>query len=309
MFQTLINVFKIPELRNKILFTLGMLLVFRLGHWIPLPGVNQAQLKEFFENQIATGSVAGKAVNMVSMFSGGAFGHSTIFGLGIMPYISASIILQILTTVLPSMEKLAKEGEPGRRKINEYTRYGTVILCIFQSIFWLNHLNGAGLVYPDFRGTLAFSAIAMFGLMVGTLMLMWIGEQIDEYGLGNGISLIIMAGIIARLPNRREQGLALLSGGERSLTAAALIFALLRVAPPPFCVLDEVDAALDEANVNRFRDLLSELSGQTQFILITHNRGTVQAAHTLYGVSMQPDSASQVISIKPEEYLSRTAES
>ncbi|WP_374689600.1 chromosome segregation protein SMC, partial [Promineifilum sp.] len=111
--------------------------------------------------------------------------------------------------------------------------------------------------------------------------------------------------IIARLPNRREQGLALLSGGERSLTAAALIFSLLRVAPPPFCVLDEVDAALDEANVNRFRDLLSELGQQTQFILITHNRGTVQAAQTLYGVSMQPDSSSQVISIKPEEYLRR----
>ncbi len=111
--------------------------------------------------------------------------------------------------------------------------------------------------------------------------------------------------IIARLPNRREQGLALLSGGERSLTAAALIFALLRVSPPPFCVLDEVDAALDEANVTRFRDLLAELSHHTQFILITHNRGTVQAAHTLYGVSMQPDSASQVISIKPEEYAAQ----
>ena len=114
--------------------------------------------------------------------------------------------------------------------------------------------------------------------------------------------------IIARLPNRREQGLALLSGGERSLTAAALIFALLRVAPPPFCVLDEVDAALDEANVTRFRDLLAELSQHTQFILITHNRGTVQAAHTLYGVSMQPDSSSQVISIKPEEYAAQTVE-
>lgn len=109
--------------------------------------------------------------------------------------------------------------------------------------------------------------------------------------------------IIARLPNRREQGLALLSGGERSLTAAALIFSLLRVAPPPFCVLDEVDAALDEANVTRFRELLQELATATQFILITHNRGTVQAAQTLYGVSMQPDSASQVISLKPEEYL------
>ena len=112
--------------------------------------------------------------------------------------------------------------------------------------------------------------------------------------------------IIARLPNRREQGLALLSGGERSLTAAALIFSLLKVAPPPFCVLDEVDAALDEANVNRFRDVLRELGQRTQFILITHNRGTVQAAQTLYGVSMQPDSSSQVISIKPEEYLHRT---
>ena len=112
--------------------------------------------------------------------------------------------------------------------------------------------------------------------------------------------------IIARLPNRREQGLALLSGGERSLTAAALIFSLLKVAPPPFCVLDEVDAALDEANVNRFRDVLRELGRHTQFILITHNRGTVQAAQTLYGVSMQPDSSSQVISIKPEEYLRRT---
>ncbi len=109
--------------------------------------------------------------------------------------------------------------------------------------------------------------------------------------------------IVARLPNRREQGLALLSGGERSLTAAALIFSLLRVSPPPFCVLDEVDAALDEANVTRFRDLLGDLSRQTQFILITHNRGTVQAAQTLYGVSMQPDSSSQVISIKPEEYV------
>ncbi len=112
--------------------------------------------------------------------------------------------------------------------------------------------------------------------------------------------------IIARLPNRREQGLALLSGGERSLTAAALIFSLLKVAPPPFCVLDEVDAALDEANVNRFRDVIRELGRQTQFILITHNRGTVQAAETLYGVSMQPDSSSQVISIKPEEYFQRT---
>jgi chromosome segregation protein len=109
--------------------------------------------------------------------------------------------------------------------------------------------------------------------------------------------------IVARLPNRREQGLGLLSGGERSLTASALIFSLLKVSPTPFCVMDEVDAALDEANINRFRDILRELSLKTQFIIITHNRGTVQVAQTIYGVSMMPDSASQVISIRPEEYI------
>jgi len=109
--------------------------------------------------------------------------------------------------------------------------------------------------------------------------------------------------IIARLPNRREQGLGLLSGGERSLTAAALIFSLLKVSPTPFCVMDEVDAALDEANINRFRDLLRELSLKSQFIVITHNRGTVQAAQTIYGISMGTDSASQVISLKPEDYM------
>jgi chromosome segregation protein len=114
--------------------------------------------------------------------------------------------------------------------------------------------------------------------------------------------------IVARLPNRREQGLGLLSGGERSLTAAALIFSLLKVSPPPFCVLDEVDAALDEANINRFRDFLRELGEQTQFIIITHNRGTVQAAQTVYGISMQPDSTSQVLSIRPEEYAVASGE-
>jgi chromosome segregation protein len=113
--------------------------------------------------------------------------------------------------------------------------------------------------------------------------------------------------IVARLPGRREQGLGLLSGGERSLTAAALIFALLKVSPTPFCILDEVDAMLDEANVSRFRDVLVELSAQTQFIVVTHNRGTVQAARTVYGISMRPDSASEMISIKPDEYILETA--
>lgn len=199
MFKAFVNVFRIPDLRSKVLFTLMMLCVYRIGFYIALPGINQEELRKHFGK--SGGGAGEQFAELFAMFTGGDLGQSTIFGLGIMPYISASIILQILTTVWPVMEKLAKEGEPGRRKINEYTRYATVVLCIFQAVFWLNHLNGAGLVYPDYRGTLSFGIMAVMGLTVGTLLLMWIGEQIDEYGLGNGISLIIMAGIISRLPN------------------------------------------------------------------------------------------------------------
>lgn len=201
MIRAFINIFRIPDLRKKVLFTLLMLSVYRVGFYVPLPGLDQDKLSGHFGGGSDGGSGAENMARLFAMFTGGDLGQSTIFGLGIMPYISASIILQILVTVVPALEKLAKEGESGRRKIQEYTRYSTVGLCLVQSIFWLGYLHRNGMIYPDFADGYSFPVIAITGLMVGTLLMMWIGEQIDEYGLGNGISLIIMSGIVARLPN------------------------------------------------------------------------------------------------------------
>jgi len=197
MFRAFLNVFKIPDLRKKVLFTLFMLSVYRIGFYVPLPGVDQERLARHWQG---AGGPAEQAAALFAMFTGGDLGQSTLFGLGIMPYISASIILQLLVTVVPALEKLQKEGESGRRKIMEYTRYLTVLLCLIQGVFWVRYLNANALVYEDFRNTFDFILVALTGLMCGTLILMWVGEQIDEYGIGNGVSLIIMAGIIARLP-------------------------------------------------------------------------------------------------------------
>ncbi len=198
MLRAFANVFRVPDLRRKVFFTLMMLAVYRVGLYVPLPGVNQEVLAGHFKK---AGGATQQAAEIFSMFTGGDLGQSTIFGLGIMPYISASIILQLLVTVVPALEKLQKEGESGRRKIMEYTRYGTVALALIQAVFWVRYLNSNGMVYPQYAGTIDFALIGVTGLMTGTLILMWIGEQIDEYGLGNGVSLIIMAGILARLPN------------------------------------------------------------------------------------------------------------
>lgn len=197
MFRAFLNVFRIPDLRKKVGFTLLMLCVYRVGFYVPLPGVDQEKLSRHWKSG---GSATEQAAELFAMFTGGDLGQSTLFGLGIMPYISASIILQLLVTVVPALEKLQKEGESGRRKIMEYTRYSTVGLCLIQALFWLSYLSAKDLIHPQFKGTFAFAVIAITGLMSGTLLLMWIGEQIDEYGVGNGVSLIIMAGIISRLP-------------------------------------------------------------------------------------------------------------
>ncbi len=198
MFRALANVFKVPDLRRKVLFTLLMLSVYRIGIYVPLPGIDQGALASYFGS--VGGGVGEQMAEIFAMFTGGDLGQSTMFGLGIMPYISASIIFQILATVLPALEKIQKEGESGRRKIQEYTRYATVGLSFIQATFWYTHLNSNGLVYAEYQWTFSFFVMCVVGLMAGTVLLMWIGEQIDEYGIGNGISLIIMAGIVARLP-------------------------------------------------------------------------------------------------------------
>ncbi len=203
MLKTFVNIFRVPELRNKVLFTLFMLTIYRIGFHVPIPGVDQTAFEEMAKRQ-AEGDAFGRITAYLSIFSGGSLSQSTIFGLGVMPFISASIIFQLLATVVPALEKLQKEGETGRRKIQEWTRYATVPLCLIQGGFWISYMHSPGtvtsLVQPQFRGTLQFWFMALTCLTAGCLFLMWLGEQIDEYGLGNGISLIILAGIVARMP-------------------------------------------------------------------------------------------------------------
>lgn len=195
----LITVFKIPELRRKIFFTALLLAIYRIGFYVPLPIVNQAQLQSW-EEQLSS-NAAGKLFGTVAMFGGTSIGMSTIFGLGIMPYISASIIFQLLGSVVPALEAMQKEGEAGRKRINEYTRYSTVVLCAIQSAFWVQYMMSPqmNVVLPQYRD-FWHGAICVMIMTCGTVFLMWVGEQIDEYGIGNGISLLIMAGILSRLP-------------------------------------------------------------------------------------------------------------
>jgi preprotein translocase subunit SecY len=196
--QNLQNVTKIPELKRRLLVTFGLLAAYRLGAHVPTPGVDAEALSRFFDQ------VQGTLLGLVDLFSGGNLRRLTIFALGIMPYISASIILQLLTVVVPALERLAKEGEAGRKKITQYTRYGTIVLSAFQSLFIaiglesMNDPGGATLVpFPGW----GFRLLTMTTLTAGTALIMWLGEQISEKGIGNGISLIIFAGIVVRLPS------------------------------------------------------------------------------------------------------------
>ncbi len=198
--RVLENIFSVPDLLKKVAFTLALLCIYRIGFHIPLPGLNQEALSGFMQRQ--SGGPLGQAMEYFAMFTGGNLQKCTLFGLGIMPYISASIIFQLLVTVVPALEKLQKEGQAGYKKIQEYTRYATVVLCIVQAIgiykFVMNpkYTN----LYPQYADSIGVFLMAIFGLTAGTMFLMWLGEQIDEYGVGNGISLIIMAGIVARMP-------------------------------------------------------------------------------------------------------------
>jgi preprotein translocase subunit SecY len=206
MFNTILNVFKVPELRNKVLFTLFMLLIYRIGYHVTIPGADQEQFAKIAAKQSdSDGTAAGRLAAYISVFSGGNLNQSTIFGLGVMPYISASIIMQLLTTVVPTLEKLQKEGETGRRKIIEWTRFITIPLCVVQAVMWLSYManpNNALVTYDMLHNhPTAFWLVGTLSLTAGSVFLMWVGEQIDEYGLGNGTSMIILAGIVARMPN------------------------------------------------------------------------------------------------------------
>jgi preprotein translocase subunit SecY len=204
MFKTFLNIFRVSDLRNKVLFTLFMLMIYRIGFHIPIPGVDQNKFAQLAAKQNTDASASQRLMNYVSIFSGGSLSQSTIFGLGVMPYISSSIIFQLLGTVIPSLEKLQKEGQSGQRKIQEWSRYVTVPLCLIQGAFWLVFMENSGFVQSQFMnsagGRVLFWMLGLTSLTAGSIFLMWVGEQIDEYGLGNGVSFLILAGIIARMP-------------------------------------------------------------------------------------------------------------
>jgi len=218
------NIFKIPELRNRILFTLGMLAVYRLGNHIPTPGVDARALTDFFDQN------RGTWFGFVDMFSGGNLSRVTVFALGIMPYISASIILQLLTVVWPYLEKLSKEGELGRKKITQYTRYGTVLLAVIQSggiaaFLQSTELTG-GLTLVANPG-LPFALMTVLTLTAGTVFIMWLGEQITERGIGNGMSLLIFAGIVVGFPGGIITTLGNISTGQQSVFQIIMLTAFM----------------------------------------------------------------------------------
>ncbi|MBL6911398.1 preprotein translocase subunit SecY [Candidatus Marinimicrobia bacterium] len=222
MIEKLRNIFAIPELRSKILFTLGILMIVRLGAQVPIPGIDPEALRQTME------SLNDTFFGLFNMFTGGAFGQAAVFGLGIMPYISVSIVVQILQTTLPYFQRLAQEGESGRAKINQIIRYGTVILALVQSIGIAFLLESYGIVLdPGF----AFRFTAVVSITTGTMLLLWLGEKITEHGIGNGISLVIMVGILAAFPNVVLSEISYFQQGVRGilseLSLAILFFFLV----------------------------------------------------------------------------------
>ncbi len=221
--DTFRNIFKIGELRKRILFTLAILAIERIGTHIVTPGIDAAALAEGFKN------LQGTLFGLYDLFAGGAFSKAAVFGLGIMPYISASIIIQLLGSVIPLFQKLQKEGEEGRKKIMQYTRYGTLLISALQAYGVAIFLESIQL--PDGRLAvpnpgLAFQLLTMISMASGTMLIMWLGEQIDDRGIGNGISLIIFIGIIARLPKALTDEFQQFTVGQRGLLAEIMLVAL-----------------------------------------------------------------------------------
>lgn len=222
-FSSFANIFKIQELKSRIFFTLMMLAVYRIGAHIPTPGINGDALSEFLHQS------AGSLMGFFDMFSGGALSRVTIFALGIMPYISASIILQLLTVVIPALSKLAKEGESGRKKITEYTRYGTVAISAIQSFGIAVGIEGMGEGQFVSDPGWSFRLMTMITLTSGTAFIMWLGEQITERGIGNGISLIIFAGIVAGFPGAVMKTITQIRDDELTLIVVVLLVLMMLV--------------------------------------------------------------------------------
>jgi len=261
---------RLTELRQRIFFVLGALLVFRIGTFVPVPGVNPTALAALFDQQ------QGTILDMFNMFSGGALSRASLFALGIMPYISASIIMQLMTSVMPKLEQLKKEGEAGRRKITQYTRYGTVLLASFQAVGIAMSLqsqtaNGMQVVIQTGPGFILTAAVS---LVTGTMFLMWLGEQITERGIGNGISLIIFAGIVAGLPSAVAGTLELARTGEMNAITILALF-LLAVAVTAFVVFIERGQRRITVNYAKRQQGRKMIAGQTSHLPLKLNMAGV----------------------------------
>ena len=225
MIKSFKSIFKIPDLKNRVLFTLGIMVLYRVGCHIPAPGINAAALSEWFSQSRNT------LFGLYDIFAGGAFSRAAVFGLGIMPYISASIIIQLMGAVVPYFQRLQKEGEEGRKKINQITRYGTVLIASMQALgasVFLENLPAtrSGIAVVPHPG-MGFRLLVMITLCAGTILIMWLGEQITERGIGNGISLIIFTGIVDRFPTAILDEIQQLIGGNRAPVVELFIFGIL----------------------------------------------------------------------------------
>lgn len=271
---------KFGDLRRRLIFLLLALLVYRLGTHIPVPGIDPEQLQKLFSQE------SGGILGLVNMFSGGALSRFSILALGIMPYISASIVMQLMTYVIPALEQIKKEGEAGKRKITQYTRYGTLLLSLFQAYMIASSLDSIspGLVLND---GFAFRVNTMLTLTTGTMFLMWLGEQITERGLGNGISILIFAGIVAGLPNAIVGLLELVNSGTMSIPVGILIIAIV-VLVTFFVVFIERGQRRILINYARRQQGNKVYGGQSSFLPLKLNMSGVIPAIFASSVIMLP---------------------
>ncbi len=293
MFKTIANVFRVPDLKKKILFTALFLVLYRLGSFVPTPGINATALRGFFESARGQGN---NLFGLLDLFVGGNFERASVFALGIMPYITASIVIQLLGSIIPYFEKLRKEGVDGQKKLNQITRYGTVAIAAFNSVtiaIWLASLNsGAQPVVPN--PNILFYFTTAITLITGTMIVMWLGEQITEHGIGNGISLIIFAGIIARYPQGFVNMYQLVANGSLSIVKAVLAIVVMVAATAAVILVTEATRKIPVQYAKRIVGR-KVYGGQSTFIPLRVNTAGVIPIIFAQSVLMFPATIASVI--------------
>lgn len=293
------NIFAIPDLRNRVLFMLGLLAVYRIGCIIPTPGIDPLALSEFMEQ------MQGTVLGFVNTFTGGSLGRVALFALGIMPYISASIILQLLTVVVPYLEKLSKEGEMGRRKITQYTRYGTVIISIIQGTtiaFFLENLTSPGGANLVLNPGLGFKFVTVLSLTTGCAFVMWLGEQISERGIGNGISLIIFAGIVVGLPGAVLGLFGQLQSGAMSLIKILLLSVFMLVVVAFIVYMERAQRRIPVQYAKRIVGR-RQYGGQSTYLPLRVNTGGVIPVIFASSVVTVPATVAGMIQYEPIQQI------